>query len=141
MSKKIYVVKIVIVVMFIIASCYFIDMPQTAIKKKSAYPDNITEKETVIGNIKRYDYVDENGTKKTLICVPASKVEKVLKEEVDMGQVPAVSDKRSTAADIPDNVRKEIRKLRQQIGEFDDEGKDTTELQKRLKDLKNKYCS
>lgn len=87
------------------------------------------------------DYVDENGTKKTMICVPASKVEKVLKEEVDMGQVPAVSDKRSTAADIPDNVRKEIRKLRQQIGEFDDEGKDTTELQKRLKDLKKKYCS
>lgn len=61
MSKKIYVVKIVIVVMFIIASCYFIDMPQTAVKKKSAYPDNITEKETVTGNIKRYDYVDENG--------------------------------------------------------------------------------
>lgn len=87
------------------------------------------------------DYVDENGTKKTMICVPASKVEKVLKEEVDMGQVPAVSDKRSTAADIPDNVRKEIRKLRQQIGEFDDEGKDTTELQKRLKELKNKYFS
>ncbi len=59
--RKMRIVKVVIVLLFIVASCYFIDMPQKAAKPKPLYTDNITEKETVIGNTVRLDYVDENG--------------------------------------------------------------------------------
>lgn len=68
-------------------------------------------------------------------------VNRLLREEVDTGQVPAQSEKKSTAAKLPDDVRKEIMKLRHQIGILDGEGKDTTELTNKIKKLKSKYIN
>lgn len=61
---------------------------------------------------------------------------KFMKEELDMGQIPAVSDKRSTAKEYSPDVKKEIRKLRNMIDEYEIEGKDTSELTKRIQKLK-----
>lgn len=68
-------------------------------------------------------------------------VKRLLGEEVDTGQVPAQSEKKSTAAKLPDDVSKEIRRLRHQIGILDGEGKDTTELTNKIKKLKSKYIN
>lgn len=59
-----------------------------------------------------------------------------MKEEVDMGQIPAVSDRRSTAKEYSPEVKKEIRKLRYMIDDYEKEGKDTSELTKRIQKLK-----
>ena len=61
---------------------------------------------------------------------------KFMKEEVDMGQIPAVSDRRSTAKEYSPEVKKEIRKLRYMIDDYEKEGKDTSELTKRIQKLK-----
>lgn len=68
-------------------------------------------------------------------------VNRLLREEVDTGQVPAQSEKKSTAAKLPDDVSKEIRRLRHQIEILDGEGKDTTELTNKIKKLKSKYIN
>ena len=68
-------------------------------------------------------------------------VKRLLREEVDTGQVPAQSEKKSTAAKLPDDVSKEIRRLRHQIEILDGEGKDTTELTNKIKKLKSKYIN
>ena len=60
-----------------------------------------------------------------------------MKEEVDMGQISAVSDRRSTAKEYSPEVKKEIRKLRNMIDDYEREGKDTSELTKRIQKLKN----
>lgn len=59
-----------------------------------------------------------------------------MKEEVDMGQISAVSDRRSTAKEYSPEVKKEIRKLRNMIDDYEREGKDTSELTKRIQKLK-----
>ena len=59
-----------------------------------------------------------------------------MKEEVDMGQIPAVSDIHSTAKEYSPEVKKEIRKLRYMIDDYAREGKDTSELTKRIQKLK-----
>ena len=61
---------------------------------------------------------------------------KFMKEEVDMGQIPTVSDRRSTAKEYSPEVKKEIRKLRNMIDDYEREGKDTSELTKRIQKLK-----
>ena len=61
-----------------------------------------------------------------------------MKEEVDMGQIPAVSDIHSTAKEYSPEVKKEIRKLRYMIDDYAREGKDTSELTKRIQKLKQK---
>ena len=62
-----------------------------------------------------------------------------LKEEIDLGVLDAKRDtyKNIKSPDAPD-IRKQIRKLRNQIEEFYKEGKDTTELTKQIKKLKEK---
>ena len=59
-----------------------------------------------------------------------------MKEEVDMGQISAVSDRHSTAKEYSPEVKKEIRKLRNMIDDYEREGKDTSELTKRIQKLK-----
>ena len=68
-------------------------------------------------------------------------VKRLLREEVDTGQVPAQSEKKSTASNLPDSVSKEIMNLRRQIEKLDDEGKDTSELTNKIKKLKSKYIN
>lgn len=65
-------------------------------------------------------------------------VARILREEVDMGQIPAISDIQSHS-NMPDDVRKQIRNLRHQIDKLDSEGKDTSHLTKKIKKLKSKY--
>ena len=87
--------------------------------------------------------------KKKLIRLTESDLHKIVKwsvnrlliEEADTGQVPAQSEKKSTAAKLPDDVSKEIRRLRHQIEILDGEGKDTTELTNKIKKLKSKYIN
>lgn len=61
---------------------------------------------------------------------------KLMKEEVDMGQVSAASEKHSTATIYSPEVRKQIRKLRSMIDQYEQEGKDTSALTKKIQDLK-----
>lgn len=64
-------------------------------------------------------------------------VRRILKEEVDTGQVPSASEKRSTSPSAPD-IRKKIRALRNKIDDYNEEGKDTSELKKQIDKLKKK---
>ena len=68
-------------------------------------------------------------------------IRKVLKEEVDTGQVPSASEKRSTSPSAPD-IRKKIRALRNKIDDYEKEGKDISELQKQIVKLKKEagFC-
>ena len=59
-----------------------------------------------------------------------------MKEEVDMGQVASASDRRSAAKVDKSEIRKELRKLRNMIDEYEEEGKDTSALIKRIEKLK-----
>ena len=65
----------------------------------------------------------------------------ILKEEVDTGQITAQSEKRSTATNFPDDVKKQIRKLRMKVEKLNNEGKDTSELTSKIKKLKSKYVN
>ena len=78
-------------------------------------------------------------TESDLHNIILSSVNRILNEEVDMGQVTAQSEKKSSASNIPDDVKKQIRQLRNQIEKLDDEGKDTSELTNKIKNLKSKY--
>lgn len=64
-------------------------------------------------------------------------VNKILREEVDMGQLDAM--KKTPTKDAPAEVKKEIRRLRQQIDDYEQEGKDISTLQKKIQQLKYKY--
>jgi hypothetical protein len=68
-------------------------------------------------------------------------VRRILKEEVDTGQVPSASEKRSTSPSAPD-IRKKIRALRNKIDDYNEEGKDTSELRKQIDKLKKEagFC-
>ena len=66
-------------------------------------------------------------------------VKRVLNEEIDTGQVPSASERRrSKSPDSPKirEIEKKIRQLRRMIGEYDDEGKDISGLQKQIEKLK-----
>ena len=63
--------------------------------------------------------------------------DKILREEVDMGQLDAM--KKTPTKDAPAEVKKEIRRLRQQINDYEQEGKDISTLQKKIQQLKDKY--
>ena len=62
-----------------------------------------------------------------------------MKEEVDMGQVASASDRRSAAKVDKSEIRKELRKLRNMIDEYEEEGKDTSVLIKRIEKLKREF--
>ena len=62
-----------------------------------------------------------------------------MKEEVDMGQVASASDRRSAAKVDKSEIRKELRKLRNMIDEYEEEGKDTSALIKRIEKLKREF--
>lgn len=66
-------------------------------------------------------------------------IRNVLKEEIDTGQVLSASERRySKSTDSPKirEIEKKIRQLRRMIGEYEDEGKDISGLQKQIKQLK-----
>ena len=77
-------------------------------------------------------------TEQDLHRIVKESVKRVLNEEVDMGQVPAASERRQgrTVGPKEEAIRKEIRHLRHLIGEYEDEGKDITPLQKKIDALK-----
>lgn len=54
-----------------------------------------------------------------------------------MGQLDAM--KKTATKDAPAEVKKEIRRLRQQIDDYEQEGKDISTLQKKIQQLKYKY--
>ena len=54
-----------------------------------------------------------------------------------MGQLDAM--KKTPTKDAPAEVKKEIRRLRQQIDDYEQEGKDISTLQKKIQQLKYKY--
>lgn len=62
---------------------------------------------------------------------------KILREEVEKGQLD--TKKKTPTKDAPAEVKKEIRRLRQQIDDYEQEGKDISTLQKKIQQLKNKY--
>ena len=59
------------------------------------------------------------------------------KGQLDMGQLDAM--KKTPTKDAPAEVKKEIRRLRQQIDDYEQEGKDISTLQKKIQQLKDKY--
>lgn len=66
-------------------------------------------------------------------------IKRVLREEVDMGQIPSAQDKKSRrrkTSPREDEIRKQIRKLRQQIDRYEEEGKDIKPIQKQIDKLK-----
>ena len=56
-----------------------------------------------------------------------------------MGQVASASDRRSAAKVDKSEIRKELRKLRNMIDEYEEEGKDTSALIKRIEKLKREF--
>lgn len=62
-----------------------------------------------------------------------------MKEEVDMGQVASASNRRSAAKVDKPEIRKELRKLRNMIDEYEEDGKDTSALIKRIEKLKREF--
>ena len=66
-------------------------------------------------------------------------VRRILKEEIDTGQVPSAwekSQRKRISSPNEEEIRKKIRRLRNMIEEYDDEGKDTSELTKQIAKLK-----
>lgn len=63
-------------------------------------------------------------------------IKNVLKEEIDTGQVSSWTERGTHIPRQRNDIDKEIRKLRQKIGEYEEEGKDTSELTKRIGYLK-----
>ena len=61
-----------------------------------------------------------------------------LKEEVDLGQIDAMRD-RPRAIELPIEAKREIRRLRYLIDDYEREGKDTTELTNAIGKIKDKY--
>ena len=65
-------------------------------------------------------------------------VRRILKEEVDLGQIDAMRD-RPRAKELPIEAKREIRRLRHLIDDYEREGKDTTELTNAIGKIKDKY--
>lgn len=65
-------------------------------------------------------------------------VQRVLKEEVDLGQIDAMRD-RPMAKELPIEAKREIRRLRHLIDDYESEGKDTTKLTNAIRKIKDKY--
>lgn len=65
-------------------------------------------------------------------------VRRILKEEVDLGQIDAMRD-RPRAKELPPEAKREIRRLRHLIDDYEREGKDTTELTNAIGKIKDKY--
>ena len=78
-------------------------------------------------------------TESDLHRIVKESVQRILNEEVDMGQLDAMKPE-PTTFEYPIEVKREIRNLRHQIDEWEMEGRDTSELTKRIRDLKNKYA-
>ena len=84
-------------------------------------------------------------TESDLHRIVIESVNKILREEVDTGQItPAYERNRMYRNSSPreDEIRKKISNLRKKIGEYDDEGKDASELIKQIKKLKKEagFC-
>ena len=65
-------------------------------------------------------------------------VQRILKEEVDLGQIDAMRD-RPRAKELPIEAKREIRRLRYLIDDYESEGKDTTKLTNAIRKIKDKY--
>lgn len=65
-------------------------------------------------------------------------VQRILKEEVDLGQIDAMRD-RPRAKELPIEAKREIRRLRHLIDDYEREGKDTAELTNTIRKIKDKY--
>lgn len=65
-------------------------------------------------------------------------VQRILKEEVDLGQIDAMRD-RPRAKELPIEAKREIRRLRHLIDDYEREGKDTTELTNAIRKIKDRY--
>lgn len=91
---------------------------------------------------------EENGQIKTLLGVPLDRLEKIsanegkIHEEIDTGQVHSSQDNEDSKRhrlkrdEANKEINKQIRKLRQQISDYDSNGKDTTPLTNKIKSLK-----
>ena len=89
--------------------------------------------------------IDMNKKGKTIIRltegdlhrIVKESVKRILSEEVDMGQVPSVSDRQPRSLDSKEEaISKQIRHLRKLIDEYESEGKDIKPLQDKIKHLK-----
>jgi hypothetical protein len=78
-------------------------------------------------------------TESDLHRIVKESVNRILNEEVDMGQLDAMKLE-PTHFEYPMEVKREIRNLRYQIDDLWSQGKDTTELENRLKSLKRRYA-
>lgn len=65
-------------------------------------------------------------------------VQRILKEEVDLGQLDAMKD-RPRAKELPIEAKRQIRRLRNLIDDYEREGKDTTKLTNAIRKIKDKY--
>lgn len=102
--------------------------------------DNDWNKNTPNEDTRYYEYQETDPLDGDVLDLSSNKIDdtskEFMKEEVDMGQIPAVSDRHSTAKEYSPEVKKEIRKLRNMIDDYEKEGKDTSELTKRIQKLK-----
>ena len=81
--------------------------------------------------------MDENVIRKLV----SESIRKTIKEEIDTGQVPSASERHSTSPSAPE-IRKKIRLLRDKINDYEEEGKDTSDLTKQIEKLKKEagFC-
>ena len=81
--------------------------------------------------------MDENVIGK----IVSESIRKTIKEEIDTGQVPSASERHSTSPSAPE-IRKKIRLLRNKISDYEEKGKDTSDLTKQIKKLKKEagFC-
>ena len=77
-------------------------------------------------------------TESDLHKIVKESVQRILKEEVDLGQIDAMRD-RPRAKELPVEAKREIRRLRHLIDDYEREGKDTTNLTNAIRKIKNKY--
>jgi hypothetical protein len=77
-------------------------------------------------------------TEQDLHRIVKESVNRILKEEVDLGQLDAMRD-RPRAIELPIEAKREIRRLRYLIDDYESEGKDTTELTNAIRNIKDKY--
>ena len=69
-------------------------------------------------------------------------VKRVINEEIDLGQIDAMRDRpraKKVYRDVPADIKREIRRLRQLIDDYNSEGRDTASIENVLRKLKNKY--
>lgn len=81
--------------------------------------------------------MDENVIRKFV----SESIRKIIKEEIDTGQVPSASERHSTSPSAPE-IRKKLRLLRNKISDYEEEGKDTSDLKKQINKLKKEagFC-